>query len=1165
MKKALLKDGFKQIIKTRKRFISILLMAFLGVGFFAGVKATSPDMKMILDTYFDEKNIYDVEVMSTLGLTEDDLNALSKIEGVESVNGLYSKDVYTVVNEKEIVIKALQYSKEINDVELIDGKLPEKENECVIEKSMAQYEKLKIGDKLKITEDLKKDEDPAFKETNLTITGIIISPLYMSRDRGTTTLGSGKLSYYVYVSEKNVIADYYTQADIIVDGAKELAATDDEYQEKLDSVTDNIKQIKATREKARYDELIGEATTKIDDAQRELDEKKAEAEEEIAKAENDIAKAKKDIANGEKELADGEAELQSQRTKADLEFIDAEKKINESQDKLSNGQNELNAKVQSFNNNEAKAYDSLVQAYNGIQDVDVQISNVRNLITTLDTIQELENQLAELEAKITESYNEMSELRQQIDAETDEDKKKELQEKYDTLGYTNAALSKQKTTLADRINGIKSQIGNAVDFNKSIEENKATLNASIETMEQAKANVLAQCKVSSLEELKNNIEAIKGARKKFEDAQKELNQGWTQLNQGKEELGRGRAEAAQKFAEADAEIEANKKKIKDAKKKLTDGETELNEKKAEFEEKVADAEAKLIDAREKINDIETAKWYIFDRTSNNSFSSFSKDCDNIYRLGIVFPVAFFLIATLMSLTTMSRMVEEDRVLVGTYKALGYSKFDILRKYIFYSLIASIIGGITGAIFGQNFIPSVIISMYQLMYDFPRTIIELNTVYTIVGLVIMAVCITGASVYTGLKELSFSPAELMRPKAPAIGKRVLLERIPFIWKHLNFTRKVTVRNIFRYKKKFLMTIIGISGCTALIVTGYGLKDSISRIMDYQYGDVYHYDMLIGLKNSLTQDQISSLREELINKNEIVDLAETYMTGCTASNGNLSEDTSIVATNNQEELNKAISLSDYKTGESLILKDDEVIITDKLAQLLNVSVGDKIVLKDSDDLEAEVTVSGIAEHYIQHYIYMTDKLYAKIFNVEEYKPNIFYAEYSEDFNLDNEYSLSKELLNNAKISSVTLTSYLRGAMDDTLQSMNLVTYVLIVSAGLLAFIVLYNLINVNISERQRELATIKVLGFYDKEVYDYVSRETVLLTIIGIAVGLVVGYFLDSFILTTCEIGILRFKKIITVQSYLISAGITIIFTIIVNIFTYFSLKKIDMIESLKSVE
>ena len=1160
MKKALLKDGFKQIIKTRKRFISILLMAFLGVGFFAGVKATSPDMKMILDTYFDEKNIYDVEVMSTLGLTADDVSALSKIEGVKSVYGLYSKDVYTVLNEKEIVIKTMQYSKDINDVELIDGKLPEKENECVIEKSMAEYEKLKIGDKLKITEDLKEDEDPAFKETNLTITGIIISPLYMSRDRGTTTLGSGKLSYYVYLSEKNIIADYYTQADIIVDGAKELAATDDEYQEKLDSVTDNIKQIKATREKARYDELIGEATTKIDDAQRELDEKKAEAEEEIAKAEKDIAKAKKDIANGEKELADGEAELQSQRTKVDLEFIDAEKKINESQDKLSNGQNELNAKVQSFNNNEAKEYDSLVKDYNQIQDNISKLTIANTQITQYETeIANLESRIQEIAATIEANGSALSELNTQLSNESDPDKRKELQDKIESVGNENLNLSIEKGKKEGDLESLKNKYES--EKNKLLKDINDSTNSNNEIASKYKQNNIEDC----IKTLVTKIETIKAYRKGFEDAQKELDQGWAQLNQGKEELGRGRAEAAQKFAEADAEIEANKKKIKDAKKKLTDGETELNEKKAEFEEKVADAEAKLIDAREKINDIETAKWYIFDRTSNNSFSSFSKDCDNIYRLGIVFPVAFFLIATLMSLTTMSRMVEEDRVLVGTYKALGYSKFDILRKYIFYSLIASVIGGISGAIFGQNFIPNVIISMYQLMYDFPRVIINLNTVYTVVGLVIMAACITGASVYTGLKELSFSPAELMRPKAPAIGKRVLLERIPFIWKHLNFTRKVTVRNIFRYKKKFLMTIIGISGCTALIVTGYGLKDSISRIMDYQYGDVYHYDMLIGLKNSLTQDQITSLRDELKSKTEIADFAETYMTGCTASNGNLSEDTSIVATNNQEELNKAISLRDYKTGESLTLKDDEVIITDKLAQLLNVSVGDKIVLKDSDDLEAEVTVSGITEHYIQHYIYMTDKLYAKLFEVEEYKPNVFYAEYAEDFNLDNEYTLSKELLNNAKISSVTLTSYLRGAMDDTLQSLNLVTYVLIVSAGLLAFIVLYNLINVNISERQRELATIKVLGFYDKEVYDYVSRETILLTIIGIAFGLVVGYILDSFILTTCEIGILRFRKIITVQSYLISVGITVIFTLIVNIFTYFSLKKIDMIESLKSVE
>ena len=513
---------------------------------------------------------------------------------------------------------------------------------------------------------------------------------------------------------------------------------------------------------------------------------------------------------------------------------------------------------------------------------------------------------------------------------------------------------------------------------------------------------------------------------------------------------------------------------------------------------------------------------------------------------------------------MSRMVEEERTEIGTLKALGYNNFQIMTKYIIYSLLASSIGGILGALFGLKFFPYVIISMYQMMYDVSELVIDFNVYYTVLGVGIMSFCIVGASIYTAIKELKCTPNELMRPKAPKPGKRVLLEKVPFIWNKLNFTQKVTIRNMFRYKKKFLMTIIGIMGCTALIITGFGLKDSISKIMDYQYVDIYDFDMLIGLKNSLTNEEIALLKTELENKNEINETVQVYLTSSEVKNKEHSEDTQILVVENSDTLENVIKLKDLKSGKKLTLNDDEVIITDKLAQLLNVKNGDSIVLLDSDNNEYTVKIGGIAEHYIAHYIYFTNNLYKKIYN-KDVQPNIIYAKYQNDFEENKEEALSEELLLNSKISSITLTSSLMKTMDDTLNAMNFVVYVLIVSAGLLAFIVLYNLANVNISERIRELATIKVLGFYDKEVYNYVTREIILLTIIGILFGLVFGYFLNMFILSTCEIDLLRFKRIVTPLSMLISSTITIVFTMIVNIMTYFSLKKINMIESLKSVE
>ena len=562
--------------------------------------------------------------------------------------------------------------------------------------------------------------------------------------------------------------------------------------------------------------------------------------------------------------------------------------------------------------------------------------------------------------------------------------------------------------------------------------------------------------------------------------------------------------------------------------------------------------------------MENPKWYIFSRKDNAGFNGISQDTENVEKLGEVFPIVFFIIATLISLTTMSRMVEEERTEIGTLKALGYNNFQIITKYIIYSFLASSIGGILGALFGLKFFPYVIISMYQMMYDISELVIEFNVYYTLLGIGIMSFCIVGASIYTAINELKSTPNELMRPKAPKPGKRVLLEKIPLIWNKLNFTQKVTIRNMFRYKKKFLMTIIGIMGCTALIITGFGLKDSISKIMDYQYIDIYNFDMLIGLKNSLTSSEISSLENELRNRDEINDTVSAYLSSSEVKYKENREDAQILVVENSEILDDVIQLKDLKSGKKLTLNDDEVIITDKLAQLLDVKKGDEIKLLDSDNNEYTVKIGEIAEHYISHYIYITNNLYKKLYN-KEVQPNIIYAKYQKNLDENKEETLSKELLLNSKINSITLTSYLMKTMDDTLNAMNYVVYVLIVSAGLLAFIVLYNLANVNISERIRELATIKVLGFYDKEVYDYVTREIVLLTVIGILFGLVFGYFLNMFILSTCEINILRFKRIVTPLSMLISSVITIAFTIIVNYMTYFSLKKIDMIESLKSVE
>ncbi len=683
---------------------------------------------------------------------------------------------------------------------------------------------------------------------------------------------------------------------------------------------------------------------------------------------------------------------------------------------------------------------------------------------------------------------------------------------------------------------------------ESLNGQKIACEEQIKKLQQSKNTI-----VSGINQIENGIASGK----------KEIENGKAKLESAKKEIEEQENTYQKTKSSSQKQIQEAKNKIEESKKELASGEEELKKQKEDVEKQLNDAEAELIDARDEISKIEKPTWYVLDREQNSGYASFIQDTQSIENLGNVFPIVFFIVATLISLTSMTRMVEEQRTQIGTLKALGYNKFQIASKYILYASLASIIGGILGMCVGFVLLPKVIWLMYSMMYEIGDISLNFNWKYGTMGLGLIFICMVGATVYAAVRELRSTPAILMRPKAPKIGKRVLLERIPFIWKKLSFSRKVTVRNIFRYKKRFLMTIIGIMGCTALILTGFGLKDSISRIMPDQYEHVFNYDIQISLKDGLDSSQEESLISNLDGKDEITKVVETYMTSATAINGNLEEDVQVIVPEDKNSLDDIINIADVDTKEKIVLNDSEICLTDKAAELLGVKAGDKIILQDSDENKREVTISNIVENYVYHYVYMSKDLYQNLYG-KDYKTNVLLVN---DNNLteEQEETLAKEIMSNNEVSSVSLISEAIESMDETMQSLNYVVVVLIVSAGLLAFVVLYNLSNVNISERIRELATIKVLGFYDKEVYDYVTRETILLTLIGIVLGLIAGYFLNYFIIGTCEINMLRFNKTIEPLSYLYSILITIGFTLIVNIVTYFALKKIDMIESLKSVE
>ncbi len=819
IKKALLKDTFKEIKKSYKRFISILLMALLGVGFFAGLRASSPDMVDSIDTYYKKQNVYDIEVMSTLGLTDSDIEALSNIENVEHVYGTYSRDGLIKTNDKEIVSKILCVD-DVNQPVLVEGNMPENTDECVVEKSFLEETGKKIGDTIDIepektnetttketieetnetntsetiggtneTTTTEGKETDYLKNTSLKIVGVVESPLYISRERGYTKLGTGVIDYYIYVNRENVNSDVYTEIYITLQNRDKYQTGSHKYENYVEETKHKIEEIKEERENARYQELIDEANAEIAKAEEEFNTEKQNGEAELQEAENKINE-------GKAQIESGEAEINNNERTANQKFKSAEAQIESAKTEVAKNALRLN--------------NEKIEAEKGFEEAETQKAGLQSTLDNINNaIKITDNSIAEKQAKLetVETEEEIATINQEI----------------------------------------------------------AQLQATKQVYETNKQSVQA-----GITEIDNQIAS---GRQELQNAEAQIDSARSQIQSQEATLEQTKNKTYTQIANAKKELEASKQEIENA-------EAELETARAEFNTKIQEAEGKLIDAREKVSEIEKAEWYILDRQQNSGYSSYIQDTESIENLSIVFPIVFFAISALVSLTSMTRMVEEERQEIGTLKALGYNKFHVMLKYLIYSSLACIIGGIIGMNIGFQLLPRIIWDMYEMMYTLPEFIVSFNHQYSSMGLGLIYICIVGATLYTILKEVKETPATLLRPKAPKYGKRVLLERVGFIWKRLKFSHKVTVRNIFRYKKRFLMTIIGIMGCTALILAGFGLKDSISSILPNQYEDICHYDMLVSLKTALTDEQRNTYIENLKQKEDIQEVVETYMESGTA---------------------------------------------------------------------------------------------------------------------------------------------------------------------------------------------------------------------------------------------------------------------------------------------
>lgn len=1190
------------------RFVSIFFIVALGVAFYSGIRASEPSMRITADQYFDDSELMDLKVMGTMGLTKADIKAIGKVSGIEAVEGGYSKDVLCPVGDNEKVVHMLSMQKNFDQVSLVEGRLPEKAGECLVDEDFLSYTDLKVGD----TVTFHSGDGEALTDSLVTdtykIVGIGNSPLYISFGRGSSTIGTGEISGFVVVDKASFDMDVYTEAYVKVSGAEEKTAFTDEYNNLSDAAKEAVSAIEEERCAVRKQEIVDEANEKLadsektvneksqelEDAKKELESGKSKAAEELEKAkqqlmdgEAELADAKQQIADGETQLADAKAQLNDKQAQLDS----AEAQYESGKAQLDQKEQELADAEQVYLSNYSKYMPIITAGKEQIPAGKSQIADgKKRLDEGLAPLNQLKDGLAGIEDEISQCDSEIAGLNTQLDGmdsevyrkyvnipkENRNEEEQAYVEKWENLNTKLAGMQERKTQLENTKQEKLNQAGFATEADleaqiTSLTKQKEDLDAKETALLQQEQTLAAQEEelLSAGRQITDGKSQIAAARSQLDSTKSQITDGkaqilsaWALLNEKEDTLNASKAQLAsgeQELADGRSEYE---QAAKEAEEQITDGQAKITD----GEKQLTDAKQQIADAKAEIKKIENPKWYVQTREDAlTEYQGYGDNADRMRSIGKVFPVLFFLVAALISLTTMTRMVEEQRVQIGTMKALGYGKAAIAGKYIGYALIATLGGSIFGVLIGEKILPFIIIYAYMILYKhLPAILVPYHMSYALQASGIAVACTLIATIASCYKELAAEPAELMRPAAPKQGKRILLERIGIIWKHLNFTWKSTVRNLIRYKKRFFMTIFGIGGCMALMVVGFGLKDCIYEIVSLQYEKVQFYDAATYMSDDISEENRQQLHDYLDQNADIKETIEARMQKTDVKSASGKKTLYLMVPSDNEKIEDFLSFhSRTNKDEVYSLKKDEVILTEKMASLLNVKVGDELTIEDEDRGDQTVTVGAICENYMSHYLYLSPEKYEELYGVPaEYNTIIYSVKDGKDDQIE---KIGTKLLSMDGVLNVSYTSSIEGRLDDMLRSLNLVIVVLIVSAGMLAFVVLYNLNNINITERQRELATLKVLGFYDEEVASYVYRENILLTIIGSVVGMVLGNLLHRYIILTVEVEEAMFGRQIHWQSYLYSFLFTVAFSLFVNWVMFYKLKKIDMVESLKSVE
>lgn len=1159
---ALRKNILREILRTKSRFIAIFAIIGISVGFFAGLKSATPSMKKTAMDYFDNNSLMDIRLVSTVGFGDDDIEDLSRLDFVDSVMAGYSSDLIVTQDSIDFVVKVMSLpeksktSKEpINSLLLKEGRYPKNENECVMESYFLKMSGYNIGDTISFNKSVEgKDTTSLIKNLDYQIVGIVDSPLYLTYLRGNSTIGDGTITFYMFLLPEAFATERYTAVYLRTKASSDTEnELSDEYRDLISEEKDFLKSYSEGRINKFNETTLADARKKLSDAEKEFNEKKSDAikklnngVKEFKEGENEFytktGDAQKTIDDSEKELEDGRKQLEEGEKEYQKGIEEGKKKLSEGQAQYEEGLAQYNAAKSEYDiqiSQAEKQLDSAKSDFNMQYQIfytstkpsaETKLTLLKSMIEVCSSaIDEIESriaylkshgagrliaeEIAELEKKLAEYRQKLDEYKTQYDEGTKmlNDGEKQLNDAKKQLDDAQAQLLEKKAEGARKLGEAKSRLDIAAG---QLEAGRMEYETGITT----------------------GMMQLQAAQTKLTEGENKLNAGKAELKQQKEEtqlqLKKGREELAKGLYEAHIQLD--------------------------------DAEKKLYDAKDELDALEDAKWYVFDRDDNPGYSGLNEDADRVDNVSKVFPIFFLLIAGLVCFTTMTRMVEEHRTETGTLKALGYSNLSIALKYVIYACAAALFGSVAGGTLGIFTLPIFIVDTYGIMYSLPPTELAVHWNSLILSSVTGIVCIGLVSLMACLKDLTLYPATLMRPKAPKPGKRILLEYIKPVWNHMNFTSKVTARNLFRYKARFFMTVVGVAGCTALIVAGFGLRDSTTGIAEKQFDNLTIYDQIYALSNSGTADDKAYLMSQFHADDRFESTMLSYMSWAAIGTDKEAKKQTIrfIIGENPEDFRKMFILRDRKTHTPLELNEEGIIISERLGECYNIKPGDfmNVRLEDEDHV---CKIIGLTENYAGIVGYMSPEYYENLTG-KELTYNIVLTRIAES-SPDDDRTIANDYMKDDDVMTVTSMRDQIDTMMDMMKSLDFIIFVIIFCAGLLAVVVLYNLTNINISERIREIATIKVLGFYSLETANFVYRESITLTVIGSLAGLALGNVFTTFIIESIQMDNVMFVKEVSFLSYLYAFILTLAFSMIVNFMMYFKMKKISMVESLKSIE